>query len=727
MTRKNHRTNFHDVLVLFSSHPSAVLPYLATLTDGRKVAIAHTTSSAGEARAMVDYLRLSRRFGGLDFTLFDIGDAYDFEDCLEQLGTLPMAVPYELHYTAGTRVASASAVWKHLEDHGNAQHQLRSYLDNWTGKILLDAEDSAGVDFRDVPADYSLRDMIGALGYDATWDFGPVRLVNKDLVKVAADLERLRRAVVAWHANNNQSKQDLREAMVSAAQNFTGYDPHYVDSDDVGRAGEVLVGGIIAVAVDAAVGAEDYEILGGVTINEVAGISRHSKLSTVAEFDVVLRLNQRIIHCEAKRADYNARGLFVERDALGRFVFGSESHMWTVVFRETNERLTEEMEELEELGRVEGTRRDRYRFNLVTNREEMETLLAEITGVVSAIDPHRDNISPVAAVDGPSYDDTDVDALVCSLGVPSSVKATAGELGAMRLGCFSSVPFAPELPRGATMVPFVTPKMHALTAYAAAKKIAPPVLAVTTGPKSVSSGFVRYAYDQVQAGNIEVELLHIDRHAKHMPDGTFTRCVRRGNPVKGWSVTPREYEEQFEALSGSGEYVQATVDQIERYPRLLSLVASEAISRGIEVWAPIESTDGRMSGLGGKFEPDVTIDLVVLTGRHTTGIVAVVDQDFTASRGKRPTTSDITWARKRIIEEEAKVEQLFSGRNRVLVCVPPQFDAVPLEGEAHVDSRSSWDAVEVGNDWEDLVHFTYPRGSDTAELTVPESFWNQLI
>lgn len=55
MTRKNHRTNSHDVLVLFSSHPSAVLPYLATLSDGRRVAMAHTTAAAREARTMVDY------------------------------------------------------------------------------------------------------------------------------------------------------------------------------------------------------------------------------------------------------------------------------------------------------------------------------------------------------------------------------------------------------------------------------------------------------------------------------------------------------------------------------------------------------------------------------------------------------------------------------------------------------------------------------------------------
>lgn len=726
MTRKNHRTNSHDVLVLFSSHPSAVLPYLATLSDGRRVAIAHTTAAAREARTMVDYLRRSRRFGGLHFTLFDIGECYDFADCIERLDALPMAVPYELHYTAGTRVASASAVWKHLDDHGNTQHHLRSYLDNWTGKILLDGQDSSGADFKSVPGENCVEDLIGALGYQATSDFGPLRLVNPDTAQVMSDLERLRKAVVAWRSDSKNLRRNVRDAMVAAARNFTGYNADYLDSDDVGRAGEVLAGGIIALAVDAAVGDEDYEILGGVTINEVSGFSEPQLLSAVAEFDVVLCLNQRIIHFEAKRADYNARGLFVERDALGRFVFGSESRMWTVTFRETNERLTEEMEELEELGRVDGTQRDRYRFNSVTNRKEMETLIAEITAVVEAINPRRENILPESTVDSPHFGNTDVDALICSLGVPSSVQAIAGELGAIRLGCFSSVSFGFPLPNDAVAVPFVTQKMHAITAYAAAKMIAPPVLAITTGPKSVSSGFVRYAYERVKAGDTQVELLQVDRNAKQMPDGSFSRCVRRGNPAKGWSVTPRKYEEQFEALSSSGDFLQATPKQIKLYPRLLRSIAGEATARGIEVWVPAASKNGRMSGLGGKFEPDVTIDLVVLTGRHTTGVVAVVDQDYKAIQGKRPMTSEITWARKRIIEEEAKVEHLFNGRNRVLVCIPPHFDAVSTDGEDNTVRRSSWDAVEVGNDWEDLVHFTYPLGDGNAAVKVPEEFWQQL-
>lgn len=721
-----------DVLVMFDSHPSAVLPFLATVEEGATVAIAHSVESASAAHVMVDYLATSERFGGINFALWEIGEGYDFADTLHLLDHIPLANPYRLNYTAGTRVTSASSVWKHLVDHNGENHQLRTYLDNWTGKILHDAEvlgeNGEFLDWAEVPSDYSVVDMIGATGHEVTVDFGPVKL-NKtvDSNQAVSALENLRKAVVGWHNGNPKTQQDLRTAVQKAAAFFTGFDPQFLDSDDVGRAGEVLAGGIVAVAAAEALdNAVEYEVLGGVTVNEVQENVGRTKVSAVAEFDVVLRLKQRIIHFEAKRADYNARGLFVERDALGRFVFGSESHMWTVTFRETDQKLTEEMEALEELGRVEGTQQDRYRFNSVTQHSELVALIEEIASVISTIDPHRENLLPVDTVDLPDFAGIEADAMVCSLGVPSAVQALAGELGAVRLGCFSSVPFATPLPAGATAVDILTPKMHALTGYEAATAVGSPVVAVTTGPKSVSSGFVRYVFEQVRAGRTEVEMLHIDREAVKTDDGMFARCVRRGNPVAGWSTEPRTYEEQFTALAQSDEFVMIDDDSLKAMPRVVGYIAREARKRGIEVWIPRESDSGRLDGFGGRFEPDMTVDVVVLTGHHVTGTVAVVDQDFNVSRGKRPSTSEVTWARKRIVEEEGKVEQLFNGLNRVLVCIPPHFDNVPVGEENFQERRSSWDAVAAGNDWQELVHFHYPYNNNVAYVEVPESFWREL-
>lgn len=721
-----------DVLVMFHAHPSAVLPFIATIEDGATVAIAHSTESAEDAQIMVDYLASSKRFGGLAFTLWDIGECYDFADCLEHLSKISLTQPYRLNYTAGTRVSAASSVWKHLEDHNGENHQLRTYLDNWTGKILHDAEiiDNHGnaSDWAEVPNDYSVVDMIGATGHDVTLDFGPVKLHKKsDTQRAMGALENLRKAVVDWNNGNQNSKDALRDAVRKAASFFSGFDQDYLDSDDVGRAGEVLAGGLVAVAAADALGdTADCEVLGGVTVNEIEEIVGRKKLAAVAEFDVVLRLKQRIIHFEAKRADYNARGLFVERDALGRFVFGSEAHMWTMTFRETDRELTEEMEALEELGRVEGTKQDRYRFNSVTNHQELSALVEEISSVISTIDPHRENLLPADGLDLPDFTGVEADAIVCSLGVPSAVQALAGELAPVSLGCFSAVPFAAELPEGASKVDIVTPKMHALTGYEAAKAVGAPTVAVTTGPNSVSSGFVRFVYEEVCAGRTDVEMLHMDREAVKMEDGTFTRCIRRGNPVAGWAVESRDYKEQFTALADSDEFVMIGDDELRDMPRVIGYVAREARKRDIDVWIPRASKAGRLDGLGGRYEPDVTVDLIVLTGHHVTGTVAVVDQDFNVSRGKRPSTSEVTWARKRVVEEEGKVEQLFNGLNRVLVCIPPHFDNVPVGEENFQERRSSWDAVAEGNDWQELVHFHYPHGNNVAYVDVPDSFWREL-
>lgn len=682
-----------------------------------------TTEAVADAQVLVDYLQSQKEFAGLEFEVVDAGYCIDFDDCLAQLNAIDLHTPYRLDYTDGNRVLAACAIWKHLDDHGGEHHHLRQYLDNFSGNMLLDGVEHNVNAYR-VGQQLSLRHFIGATGRSYATSFGPMRVKHSSPSRRAAAFKHVNRLcdeVIRHDSSHPDSATNKRlsKALEPLRDYFSGLDDVSLEHNATGAAGEIVVGCYAALAADE-VGAEkglEYEVLGGVKM-QIA--NEYGAQANLAEFDVVLRVNQRIIHFEVKRKDQQARSLFVDRDMLGRSMFGPETHAWTVTLRSTRREIQEQLEELEAVGHTPGTARDRLDFDVIASGKERREFYQHLVDKIVSFRPRQ---AAPAAPDLRAV--TQVDALSCTLGVASATQALAGEVAAKFgmdgierapvFGCLTSLDGAPELPGGVEKKVFQFGQLDAAVAYQVACASRPTYVGVTSGPKWAIGGFTRYVWESES-----VYLAHLDRIQLLLDDETYGRCVRFWNPRLESLAYRRQYEETFENISDSGDYQLLAPGQFEKLTRRARMIAEEAEARGVEVYVPADSKYGKLRQFQIRHEPHVPIEVLILTGRNMTALVAVVDQQASQRVVHQ---AAVRAARNRIVEEEAKLESVVGPLNRVLVVLPDTFRSPPTAQEAPSGRRLTWETSVRANDWFEVV----PYGGILADhILIPDEFWTSL-
>ncbi|MBL7284704.1 hypothetical protein FPH17_09195 [Corynebacterium godavarianum] len=712
-----------DSVFLFDGHSSALLPGLFALQPKGKIKIVSTAEAVADAQVLVEYLQSQREFAGLEFEVVDAGYCVDFDDCLAQLNALELRTPYRLDYTDGNRVLAACAIWKHLDDHGGESHHLRQYLDNYSGNMLLDGKEH-GVSAHRVGQNLPLRHFIGVTRRTFTADFGPIQLRSSSPNRRAAAFKKVNQLCdkVIRHDSSHPdaaTSERLSKALEPLRDYLSGLDGVSLDHNATGTAGEIVVGCYAALAADevCAQNGLEYEVLGGVKIQLS---NEHGVQANLAEFDVVLRVNQRILHFEVKRKDQQARSLFIDRDMLGRSMFGPETHAWAVTLRSTQREIQDQLEELEEVGHTPGTARDRLDFDVITSRKERREFYQHLVEKIVSFRPRQG--SPA------TFDErgvSQVDVLSCTLGVASATQALAGEIAAKFVmdgierapvfGCLTSSDSAPELPGGVEKKVFQLARLDAAVAYQVACASQPTYVGVTSGPKWAIGGFTRYAWESES-----VYLAHLDRIQLLLDDDTYGRCVRFWNPRLESLAYRRQYEETFTNISESGDYRLLAPGQFGKLTRRARTIAEEADARGIEVYVPADSKNGKLRQFQIRHETHVPIEVLILTGRNMTALVAVVDQ---SASQRFVHQAAVRAARNRIVEEEAKLEAVVGPLNRVLVVLPDTFRSPPTAKESPSGRRLTWETAVRANDWFEVV----PYGGILADhILIPDEFWTSL-
>lgn len=726
-----------DTLVLFEGHPAAVYPMLLGVEPGSEVIIAHTTESVAQANTMVEYLSTTELGDQLHFSLVDVGDCIDFDDCYEQLERIQLVVPYSLFYTDGSRVLAACAIWKHLNDHEGKNNYLRQYLDNWTGNILLDDRHD-GIEAVDVSRNLELQDMVGVTGRGIEIGWGPVR--TKDQRKGSRDVraEAFNHIEqISWQLRERrpqqgpQAERSIRSGIVVLGQYFTGLsDPEQIN-ECFGAGCETVVACLVALAADEVFGeSEPYHVYGGVKILDYEAGTNPSGVKVLSEFDVVLQVRQRILHFEVKRRDILARNLFVDRDVVGRNAFGPEAFMWTVVFRSTNCRVQDQLEELEKLGHVRGTSRDRFNFDAIASSPEVMNFYHQL------VEKLQDFFLKVDRVHEPDMSDyASVDVLSCVMGIPSVTQALVGEMALkfseeghdrpVVVGCLTNSTFTGPLPGDVERDVISIPALNARVCYRVASGVVPTYVGVTAGPKWAIGGFVRYAWEHNRMCTREhkedfAQLVHLDKKPLLLTDDTYGRCIRFWSPETNPEAYRRQYEEPFNEVAGSGYFKRLWQKDFDSLDPVARSVAWAADYHDCEVFVPRGSQRGRLQHRKAHHRSRVVIDALVLTGRNMAALVAVVDPH--RKRRNVPNT-DVRDVRFCIVEEEAKLERIVGSLSRVLVVAPEEYVENMTDHGSGEKDRFILNIARMTNDWQSILHY----GNDGAEpVRIPESFWEQL-
>lgn len=677
----------------------AIVPLMAAETlPHSRVIIAHGSRGRDAAEALRDTLR-DLNTGKPTPLLFDAGDVHDLPGLsvrFERLGEEPFGLqpPYRLDYTAGSREQMIASVWKHLDDHADAQDSdhLRSYVENYSGHVFLDGEVFEGTSRPVNTKRIDLAAMVALQGYELAADTGNVRVKPGMKAQLRTAAEHLSELIAGKRFDRRipgvvEATRAVVQCLegVGDAGDFRGTGGNRSATKVNGDALETLVLGSLALGIGDA--GEDVELNMGVRILSSNGSGKFpgrpaaASRQSFVEFDAVLRVGPRVHTFEVKASARNANAVLPERETKARVFFGSEAFS-SVITREygPNPSLNQGMQEL-----VDDVN------SLIPTRKRLNVWSFKGGELVEDLEQHAERVVRWRNAENPRLDGTvenpagaDGGLLLCGLGNRQGI-----ELAISQTDDASPVAFTmngqehKDLDEvgGGSMKWVTAERVFEASAHNAAEAVEPEIVSTMTGPKSACAGLIRYAW-----GSTGRAIVHVGP-----PDMGRRRCVWRGTPADEWKDGELTGEMSWSPTLTSAGFREVDVDDPKwgkTAQTLLARTVDAAGPRGVTAWLPPAA------------QRDFGMTHFLMTTGHATCSVSILGEEF--GRSEAPNLGGgMKEQIQAVLDFELTVENLVGPDNGNIVIRNTASGTgdptVVTANEQHV--QTFWNIIAEANEW----------------------------
>lgn len=690
------------LVLTMNTDPHVPMMIASTLMWSRLIVV-HSAAGKDAAGRLAKYLR--QRFPDAEPALLlkmdDTEDPISVGKRLEKLDEAPfnLTAPYRLDYTAGTREQMIAAVWKHLDDHVDIDdsHQLRSYLDNYTGKLLADGDSTGSKSMSVLTNNVSMADIVETKGF--RWESDRTSTVR---VRVGKESE-LRDALeqMAWkfrNANFGKRIKRLDNLVKKVESCLAGIKQNLErgaeESNYNGSAFELFVLGSLALGLGSA--GSDTELVMGVKVLPGPELDYKSKTgdklipnrNVICEFDILLRVKQRIYAIEVKAGVEKALEVISERETMSRVFFGHEAKTALVTCPNTGDSAQEIARIVTDANSIVPTRQPMHTFIF-----EGKDTVAELEGYAKrCIATVNSGLEPTsyekqrAEEEAPAIGVKDDEGfLFCGLGNRPGVVLTAASMHGVPTCAFTTVGNEQKDIAGLVGQYIhweTTNQMSENAAYEVACKVSPKIVGTSVGPKSACAGLIRYVWERANH-----EIAHIVR-----ADSVHGPRVFRGNPVDGWKKEPIKQGVPWPKLfEGKGfDRVKPDDPGWGEFSRFFLEKVAEAESRNCEEFDVWVERNYRTHPYLNQF--------IVTTPDATCSVSVIGEPAIDGSSAGRVNSVKMKKLQESILDFELEAESIVGPANGHLVVTVNGSLLGPDDGGQQA-IESLWHLIAQQNDW----------------------------